>query len=108
MANDTTALLNVVHVDDRNGNHYWICDVWHTTGTDTDVLVPNSVLSAAQIPDGAANGGSVTITNDTDSTAQESVQKEVVVASAIATGLVKLIIRFSGSAAGMGSGHADL
>jgi hypothetical protein len=101
---DTTNLLNVVHVDDRNGNHYWICDVWHTTGADTEVLVPDSVLSAAQIPDSAANGGSVTIDDDvaTDST------KEVVVASAIATGLVKLIIRFSGSAAGMGSGHGVL
>jgi hypothetical protein len=101
---DTTNLLNVITVDDRNGNHYWICDVYHVTGTDTEVLVPDSVLSAAQIPDGAANGGSVTIDDDvtTDST------KEVVVASAIATGLVKLIIRFSGSAAGMGSGHGVL
>ena len=103
MANDTTALLNVVHVDDRNGNHYWICDVWHTTGTDTDIAVPNSVLSAAQIPDGAANGGSVTIDDDTADQV-----KEVVVAAAIATGLVKLIIRFSGSAAGMGSGTGVL
>ncbi len=104
MPNDTTALLNVIQVDDKNGNHFWICDVYHTTGTDTDVAVPDSVLSAAQIPDSASNGGSVTIDDDSDS---DNV-KEVVVASAIATGLVKLVIRFSGSAAGIGSGTGVL
>jgi hypothetical protein len=102
---DTTNLLNVIQVDDKNGNHYWICDVYHTTGADTDVLVPNSVISAAEIPPGASTAGTVTIENDDSAT--ETVQA-VVIDTGESTGLKKLIIRFSGSAAGMGSGHGVL
>ncbi len=102
---DTTNLTNVVQIDDRAGNHYWICDVpGHITGTVTDVLVPNSVISASQITDGAT-AGTVTITDDDSGT--DTVQA-VTIATSVATGTIKLIIRFSGSAAGMGSGHGVL
>jgi hypothetical protein len=102
---DTTNLLNVVHVDDRNGNHYWICDVYHTYGSDTDILVPNSCISAAQIPDDGTTAVVVEVHADDD---KDDFVREVSIDTAVATGLIKLIIRFSGSAAGMGSGHGDL
>ncbi|KKN92397.1 hypothetical protein LCGC14_0208880 [marine sediment metagenome] len=102
---DTTALQNVIQVDDKNGNHFWICDVYHTTGTATDVLVPNSVLAASQIADSGARSGDIQVT--TDDSATDSV-REVTIASGVATGLIKLVIRFSGSAAGIGSGHGVL
>ncbi len=102
---DTTNLQNVVHVDDRNGNHYWICDVYHTTGTATDVLVPDNVIGASQIVVDGSRGGDVQVTADDDDA--DSV-REVTLAAGVETGLIKLIIRFSGSAAGMGSGHGVL
>ncbi len=102
---DTTALQNVVQVDDRAGNHYWICDVSHTTGTATDILVPNSALSASEIAPTGARSGDIQVTADDD--VDDSV-REVTIASCESTGLKKLIIRFSGSAAGMGSGHGVL
>lgn len=101
---DTTNLLNVITVDDRNGNHYWICDVWHTTGADTDILVPNNVISAAEIP--ADGTTAVTVEVHADDVTTDSL-REVSIDTAVATGLKKLIIRFSGTA-GMGSGHGVL
>ncbi len=105
MATTTTALQNVVYVDDRNGNHYWIFDVYHTTGTDTNIEVPHSILSAAEVPSGAATAVDVTIIADDDAT---DAVREIQIDTAVATGLIKIIARFSGSAAGMGSGHEDL
>ncbi len=105
MATTTTALLNVVQIDDRAGNHYWIFDVYHTTGTDTNIEVPHSIVSAAQIPTGAATAGDVTII--ADDTATDAV-REIQIDTTVGTGLIKLIAKFTGSAAGMGSGHEDL
>ena len=102
---DVTVLQNVTMVDDRNGNHFWIFDVYHTTGTATDVLVPNSVLSAAEIPSTGARSGDIQVTADDSGT---DAVREVTIASGEATGTKKLIVRFAGSAAGMGSGHEDL
>ena len=101
---DTTNLQNVVQIDDRNGNHYWICDVFHTTGADTDVLVPDSVLGASEITADGSRGADVQVTADDD--AADSV-REVTIATGTPTGLIKLCIRFGGTA-GMGSGHGVL
>jgi hypothetical protein len=102
---DTTNLQNVVQVDDRAGNHYWICDVYHTTGAATDILVPNSVVSAAELKADGTRGGDVSITADDDGA--DSV-REVSIATGETTGLKKIVIRFGGSGAGMGSGHGVL
>jgi len=102
---DTTAITNVTHVDDRAGNHYWIGNVFHTTGTVTDVLVPNSILSASHLSEDGTRGADISITDDDDAT--DSV-REVTIASGTATGSLKIVFRFSGSAAGMGSGHGVL
>jgi len=101
---DTTNLLNVIHVDDRNGNHYWICDVYHTYGEDTDILVPNNVISAAEIPADGTTAVTVEVQADDDG---GDYLREVSIDTAVATGLKKLIIRFAGTA-GMGAGHGDL
>ncbi len=105
---DTTNLTNVVQVDDKNGNFYWICDVpGHVTDVVTDVLVPNNVISASEITSDGARGGNVLINADdvgTDAVREVTITGD----SSVATGTVKLIIRFSGNAAGMGSGHEDL
>jgi hypothetical protein len=101
---DTTNLLNVITVDDRNGNHYWICDVYHVYGADTDILVPNNVISAAEIP---ADGTTAVVVEVHADDGTNDYVREVSIDTAVATGMKKLIIRFSGTA-GMGAGHGDL
>ena len=99
MATTVTLIKNVVTCDDRNGNHYWIFDVDHVTGTDTNIEVPQGVLSAAEIPTGAATAGDVTIVNTTSNDAVREIQID----TGETTGLKKIIARFRGSPAGMGS-----
>ena len=95
---------NVTVVDDRAGNHFWIFDVDHTTGTATDVLVENSVISAAELTEDGTRGGDISITADDSAT---DAVREVTIASGVATGTIKLVVRFAG-VAGTGSGHEDL
>ena len=95
---------NVTVVDDRAGNHYWIFDVAHTTGTATDVLVENSLISASQLTSDGSNSGDVQ--RKSDDSATDAV-REIVIASGVETGLIKIVARFSG-VAGTGSGHEDL
>jgi len=104
MATTITLIKNVVTCDDRNGNHYWIFDVPHVTGTDTNVEVPNTILSAAQVPDSAATAGDVTIVN----TSSNDAVREIQIDTGETTGTKKIIARFRGSPAGMGSGHVAL
>ncbi len=95
---------NLVQVDDRKGNHYWIFDVNHVSGADSLVIVDNSCISASIIGVVATTAGTCTVA-DTDST--NDYVKEVTVASATATGVVTVIARFSGSAAGSSSSKID-
>ena len=95
---------NVTVVDDRAGNHYWIFDVPHVTGTATDVLVENSLISASQLTDDGTNSGDVQRKADDDAT---DAVREIVIASGVATGTIKIVARFAG-VAGTGSGHEDL
>lgn len=95
---------NVVQVDDRNGSHYWIFTVHHTTGTATDIEVDNSVVSAAEIPV-TGTGGTVTITADDSAT---DAVREITVDSGEATGTKTIVARFIGSAAGSSSSKNDL
>jgi hypothetical protein len=79
--------------------------VYHTLNAATDILVPNCVVGASEITNDGSRGADVQVT--ADDVATDSV-REVTIASATPTGLIKLIIRFSGSAAGMGSGTGVL
>jgi hypothetical protein len=93
------AIQNLLTCEDRQGNHYWIFDILHTTGDDTNIEVPQCVLSAAEIPADAATAVDVTIVNTTSNDAVREIQID----TAVATATYKIIARFRGSAAGMGS-----
>ncbi|KKL68914.1 hypothetical protein LCGC14_2120170 [marine sediment metagenome] len=95
---------NVTVVDDRSGNHFWIFSVFHTTGTDTDILVENSVLGAAELRADGTRGGDVSVTADDSGT--DSV-REITIATGEATGTKLIVARFGGTA-GSGSGHGVL
>ena len=114
------------HVDTRDGNHYEIFTVNHTTGTASDVVVADSAVSACELPDDiTASAGlaketttsaGVTIRNLTSGAGPGSLTfqagdgvKQVTIASAAATGSYKIIVRHVGNAAGVGAGNsADL
>ena len=96
-----TAVRNVIKVDDKEGNHYWIFDILHTSGDDTNIEVPTTILSAAEIPSGAATAGDVTIVADV--TAGDGL-REIQIDTGEATGVKKIIARFRGSPSGMGGG----
>ncbi len=101
----TTAIpQNLVQCDDRAGNHYWIFEVNHVTGTDTTINVDNSCISASLIGTATTTAGTCTVA-DTDST--NDVSKEVTVDTGETTGLKTVIARFSGSAAGSSSSKID-
>ena len=96
---------NVTVVDDRAGNHFWIFTVPHTTGTATDILVENSVISASHLPDGnETRGDDVQVTADDSGT---DAVREITIVSGSATGNKMIVARFAG-VAGTGSGHEDL
>ena len=101
---DITVLTGVTQVDDRNGNHYIIADVPHTTGTATDVQVQNNIISASELTLDGTRGGDVTVTADDSAT---DFIREVTIASGESTGTKKIIFRYAGTA-GIGSGHGDL
>ena len=95
---------NVTVVDDRAGNVYWICDVFHTTGDTTDIQVENSVISASELTEDGTRGGDITVTSDESAT---DAIREVTIPSGVTTGKKKIVIRFGG-VAGSGSGREDL
>lgn len=94
---------NVIQVDDRAGNHYWIFTVHHTTGANTDIEVDNSVVSAAEIP-ASGTGGTVTITADDSAT---DGKREITIDTGEATGTKTIVARFIGSGAGSSSSKLD-
>ncbi len=105
MANTRTLIKNVVQCEDKEGNFYWIFDILHTTGTDTNIEVPHTILSAAEVPSGGSRGGDVTIISDV--TANDAV-REIQIDTGETTGVKKIIARFRGSPAGMGAGTEAL
>ena len=95
---------NLIQCDDRKGNHYWIFEVNHVTGTDSTINVDNSCISASIIGTVTTTSGSCTVA-DTDSSNDYS--KEVTIDSGVGTGVVTVCARFSGSAAGSSSSKID-
>ena len=95
---------NLVQVDDRKGNHYWIFEVQHDGANDSLVIVDNSCISASIIGLVATTAGTCTVA-DTDSS--NDYVKEVTIDSGVAAGTVTVIARFSGSAAGSSSSKID-
>lgn len=101
----TTAIpQNVVHVDDRAGNHYWIFTVSHVTGTVTTINVDNSCAGASEIQAAITRSGDITVA---DADATNDFVKEVTIASGETTGIKTIIARFVGSAAGSSSSKID-
>lgn len=105
---------NVVQVDDRTGNHYMIFSVRHVTGTATDIIVDNSVVSAAELNDDLSSATG--LNKETSASAGISIladdsatdgYREITIASGVATGTYIIVARFVGSGAGFGSSKVD-
>lgn len=109
----------VQDVDTRDGNHYRIFTVVHTTGTASDIAVPDTAASACELPvDITVSAGlaketstsaGVTIRNLTTGAsgfgfdwATGDGQKQVTIASGAASGTYIIVVRMIGSPAGLG------
>ena len=134
MANNVVMPANLVTVDDRSGNSYMIFDVvigaLSEDVNETYVILPDSAISAAELP--ASNAapvisliaGSDTATvnpstdemaviNDTSTAsglgftfvAGDGV-KQLIIDQTVAAGTYKIVVRCTGSAAGTGSTNA--
>lgn len=130
----TVMPTNAQVFEDRNGNSFIIMDVIHTTGDDTNVIVPDSAVSVAHLPgenpataiaQGTTGSNTATVNpasgvmivhNSTsgasglgfDFVAGDGI-KQVIIDTAVASQTLKLVVRCIGSAAGMGSTNsADL
>jgi hypothetical protein len=125
---------NTLTVDDRAGNSFIIFDVHHTTGTDSNVIVPDSAVSVAHLPDvnpataiaqGTTGSNTATVNpatgvmiihNSTSGAsglgftfAASDGVKQVIIDTDVATQTLKLVVRCIGNAAGSGStGAASL
>lgn len=109
----------VAWADTRDGNHYQVFTVTHTTGAVTDIIVDLSAVSACELPnDITVNAGlvketttsaGVTIADPTSGSHQsgtfaaEDGIKTVRIASAAASGTYIIVVRHVGSAAGVAS-----
>jgi hypothetical protein len=116
-------------VDDGFGNHYLIMQVSHTNGEDTLVAVPDSAVTCAELPDSNIAGltriaGSNTAAINPASS-QYALQntttgasgfgfnyqtndgvKQVIIDTGTATGTYTIVVKLSGSAAGVGAGNS--
>ena len=115
-------------VDDKYGYHYIIMDIQHVEGADSIVVVPDSAISAAQLPTtrnaatqialiagsdtGAINpsDNEMALENLTSGTsglgftfqAGDGV-KQLIIDTAVASGIYKIVVLCVGSPAGTGS-----
>lgn len=123
----TVVPTKTTQVDSRDGNHYTIHTVNHTTGAVSNIVVDDSAMSACEMPDDitssagldkeTSTSSGVTIRNLTDDSdsglgfnfnADDGV-KQVTIASAAASGTYIIVVRHVGSAAGTtGTGAANL
>lgn len=111
--------LKEQNVDTRDGNHYIIYTVQHTTGAISDIVVPDAAVSACELPvDITASAGlaketstsaGVTIRNLTTGAsglgftfATGDGVKQVSIASAAASGTYIIVVRCIGSQSGLG------
>ena len=116
----------VTTVDTRDGNHYEIYTVFHNSSEDTAINVSDGCVSCALMPDnqtssvpavqttGESTG--IALLNQTSGTSGLSFGdwqtsdgvKQVIIDAAVVAGTYVVIARFSGSAAGAGSGAKTL
>ena len=91
---------NFFNVDDRQGNSYTFCDVIHITGTATTFSVDQSAISVSNSP---TAGQTMLSTSELTLGTASLGLKTVTVTSGSASGTYTVVIRHSGSAAGIGS-----
>jgi len=120
-------VANSASVDTRDGNHYEIYTVTHTTGTDTAINVPDSCVSCALLGDnqlvdstGVAVPAVQTTTDSTGISLQNKTSgtsglsfgdwatndgvKQIIIDGNVVNGTYKIVARLVGSASGVGGG----
>lgn len=124
----TVIPTKLTRVDDKYGNHYMIFDVPHVTGADSIVIVPDSAVSAAELPatrnaaptlaliagsdTGAINPSANQMALENLTTGVSGVGfsfqagdgvKQLIIDTGTATGTYTIAVRCIGSPAGLGS-----
>jgi len=108
-------------VDTKDGNHFEIYKVTHTTGTTTDIAVPDGCVSAAVLGDDitatvvpiqeTSTSAGITVRNLTSGASGLSFGnwatgdglKQITIHSDVVTGTYYVVARIVGSAGGTGS-----
>ena len=111
-------------VDTLDGNFYEIYTVQHVTGTTTDIAVPDACVSAAALQDDLTNSttpvqetstsAGITVRNQTSGAsgfswgnwAAGDGHKQITIHSGVATGTYRIVARFIGNAAGIGTSRS--
>lgn len=92
---------NFQQFDDRQGNAYTVADVIHLTGTASTFSVDQSAISVCHSP--TAGQTALNLSTELTMAAAGSGVRVVTVASGAASGTYTVVVRHSGSAAGIGS-----
>lgn len=99
-------------LDLRNGSVFQVFTVHHTTGAASTLQVDQSASGACELPatmTTSSPGAAAGLIKETSPSSGISVaaasggEKAVTVASGVATGTYTIVVRFSGSGAGIGS-----
>ncbi len=111
-------------VDTGDGNFYEIYTVVHVTGTTTDIAVPDACVSAAVLGDDitstvvpvqeTSTSAGITVRNQTSGASGLSFgdwaaadgHKQVTIHSGAASGTYRVVVRFIGNAAGIGTSRS--
>jgi len=111
-------------VDTLDGNFYEIYTVNHVTGTTTDIAVPDACVSAACLQDDltasttpvqeTSTSAGITVRNQTSGAsglsfgdwATNDGHKQITIHSGVATGTYRVVARFVGNAAGIGTSRS--
>ncbi len=120
----TVIPLAQASVDTRDGNFYEVYSVKHVTGTTTDIAVPDACVSAAALQDDltssttpvqeTSTSAGITVRNQTSGAsglsfgawATNDGHKQITIHSGVASGTYKVVARFVGSAAGIGTSRS--
>lgn len=111
-------------VDTLDGNFYEIYIVQHVTGATTDIAVPDACVSAAALQDDltasttpvqeTSTSSGITVRNQTSGAsglsfgdwATDDGHKQITIHSGVASGTYRIVARFVGNAAGIGTSRS--